>query len=799
MKKKLRVTLTFLVVVLVVFAAGPAIAATTPVPPDSDGPLEAGQSVDPSGAVSPTGKVTFETRGSGKVTELVVVERVDRDGDGYASGFQLKIVSDTRPKDPNENSETGRKTAKLFSVLMGGPVKKLFSFFTKDASDEFFTPGQVVSAGTTDGTREVETYRPIGPKQYLGPGDEADETPLFVGTAREGSAWAHESHAIGLSAFLGPDEERTTVERMAFETCWDPEARGSLTGEDFDACLRPEDIPGEQFAAFADALFGTPVYVFTIDEPLKIEPPEQDRTETMTVTSNVDGAVVTIDRERVGTTPWTGEVPTDVGRDGPVRVTVADRGYIPETRRMAEPRDIDTRLEKIEQPITVRTAEPGATVFVDGEAVGQTPWSGERWVEGSYELFVTADGKAPRQFTDVEAGDTISTELVNDSLITSIGEPSLDDTSFGGTNDTSTTETTTDDDSEPDLLVTNTDLADAQLEEDLRQIRDVQLVKSRFEASETTIGVGEPVTLTAGESYSLFGSVTAYEWSFGDGATTRERSTSSQTHTYASPGTYTVQLTVRDSERNTDTATTTVTVRDRPPQATFAPSTFDARTGEAVSFDATGSVDAEGPISSYRWTFGDGSSATGPTQTYAYANSGSYTVRLTVTDGGGNTAMRQKTVDVTAPNVRPDATFTSSVDQQAGTVTLDASGSGDDDGTVTQYVWFFENGTVTTGEHVTYDARETGSRTVELLVVDDAGGSANVTKTVGPVGAARTVTTSTPTATADTTPAEQTATATATSTESTTPQPTSGSGVGFGVALTLGALLAAALVAIRRR
>ncbi|PCR89495.1 PKD domain-containing protein [Natrinema ejinorense] len=766
MNSLFHATLTLLFVVMVVFAAGPAMGATIPAPrpADQQASLETVPPVDMGGAVSSTAQVEFETEGSGAVEELVVVERIDRDGDGYASGFQLKVVSDTRPKDPKENSKAGRSTAKLFSVLVGGPFKKVHNFFTKEASDEFFTPGQVMSATTADGTRDVGTYRPIGPKRYFGPGEEADETPLYVGTAREGEVWAHESHAVEMSRFLGPDEERTTIERITLEACWDPEARGSLTGKDFDACLQPTDIPDESFAAIFDSLYGTPPFIFTPDEPLKVESPEQDRTETMTVTSNVDGAVVTIDRERVGTTPWTGEVPTDVGRDGSVRVTVADRGYLPETRRMAEPRDIDTRLTKIEQPITVRTATPGATVFVDGEVVGVTPWSGERWVEGSYDVFISADGKAPRQFTGVRAGDTISTELVNDSLITGVTEPSFDDTSPSGSTDTST-ETTGNNSSEPELIVTNTDLTDAALETELRQIQDVQLVASRFETSESAVAVGEPMTLTAGQSYSLLGNITTYEWSFGDGNTTGRLSTSSRTHAYASPGTYTIELTVRDSDGNTDTSTRTVTVRDTSPQAAFAPSTFDSQTGEPVSFDASGSTDAEGPISSYRWEFGDGSSASGSTQTHTYASDGNYTVQLTVTDGGGNTAVREKTVTVTTPNARPTASFTSSVDREAGTVTLDATDSTDEDGTITQYVWFFENKTVMTGKRVTYDASGTASRDIELLVVDDAGGSATVTKRVDNVAKARSETT-TPTAntaappTASGTPTEGTTTAT---------------------------------------
>lgn len=772
MKNIRYTTLTILSVIMIVLAAGPAIGATTPGLPTTDynEPPEVRPSVDTEAGTSLPAKIEFNTRGSGGIEKLVVVKRIDRDGDGYASGLQFKMVSDTRPKDPKENGQAGRSTAKLFSVLIGGPFKKIHNFFTKEASDEFFTPGQVVTVTTTDGTREVMTYRPIGKDKYLGPGEKADETPLYVGTAREGKAWTHETHAIGVSQLLGPGEERTTIESINLEACWDPESRGSLTGKDFDACLQPTDIPDQGFAEIFDSLYGTPPYIFVPDEPLKIESPEQDRTETVTVTSNVDGAVVTIDREQVGTTPWTGKVPTDVGRDGSVRVTVADQGYLPETRRMAEPRDIDTRLTKIKQPITVRTTEPGATVFVDGEVVGVTPWSGERWVEGSYDVFISADGKAPSQFTDVRAGDTISTELVDDSLITSISEPSFDDTSLNGSTDTSTTETTEDDSSEPELILSNTNLTDSQLETDLSQIQNVQLVASRFESSETTVEVGDPITLTARQSYSLFGSITAYEWSFGDGSSTGQLSTASRTHTYTSPGTYTVELTVRDGNGNTDTATRTVTVKDTLPQAAFAPSTFDSQTGESVSFDASASTDAEGPISSYRWEFGDGSTADGPTQTHTYASGGVYTVRLTVTDSIGNTDVRQKEINVSVPNRPPTAAFTSSVDSQSGTVTLDASASEDDDGTITQYVWTFENGTLVTGKQVTYEAQDVDSRDIELLVVDDEGGSATITGIINNDGETRAKTTPTNTEGSSSTDEQ-------TSTETAPPSEESGEGI----------------------
>ncbi len=68
---------------------------------------------------------------------------------------------------------------------------------------------------------------------------------------------------------------------------------------------------------------------------------------------------------------------------------------------------------------------------------------------------------------------------------------------------------------------------------------------------------------------------------------------------------------------------------NRPPVASF---TADCA-GAQCSFDAGASHDPDGIITSYRWDFGDGTAAaTGAHVVHGYADSGTYTVRLTVTD-----------------------------------------------------------------------------------------------------------------------------------------------------------------------
>ena len=79
------------------------------------------------------------------------------------------------------------------------------------------------------------------------------------------------------------------------------------------------------------------------------------------------------------------------------------------------------------------------------------------------------------------------------------------------------------------------------------------------------------------------------------------------------------------------------------PQAAF---TSSCATG-SCSFDASGSTDADGTVSSYAWTFGDGGTASTRTPAHTYASSGTYNVTLTVTDNAGGTASVTHAVTVT--------------------------------------------------------------------------------------------------------------------------------------------------------
>jgi PKD repeat protein len=164
-----------------------------------------------------------------------------------------------------------------------------------------------------------------------------------------------------------------------------------------------------------------------------------------------------------------------------------------------------------------------------------------------------------------------------------------------------------------------------------------------------------------GSSTSPNGPIATYAWQFGDGT---DASGARTAHVYAVPGTYPITLTVTDSSGGTASATSTVTVTDRPPVAALTA----ACAGPRCTFDASNSSDPDGTITSYAWQFGDGTSATGPTAVHSYAQPGGYTATLVVTDNNGVTATASAPVVVT--------TLTARAYKQNGAAVVDLSWSG---------------------------------------------------------------------------------------------------------------------------
>jgi len=170
----------------------------------------------------------------------------------------------------------------------------------------------------------------------------------------------------------------------------------------------------------------------------------------------------------------------------------------------------------------------------------------------------------------------------------------------------------------------------------------------------------------------------------------------------------------------------TLNVPPTPPTAAFTSS----MTYLTLAADGSGSSDPNGPLVSYSWTFGDGTSATGATAQHVYATAGTYTVRLTVRDSDGNIASTTRNVTATAPppNQAPVAAFTSNADLLAAT--FNGSASSDPDGTITSYAWDYGDGATASGPTASHTYDAPGTYAVQLTVTDNVGAVNSVTHSV---------------------------------------------------------------------
>ncbi len=95
------------------------------------------------------------------------------------------------------------------------------------------------------------------------------------------------------------------------------------------------------------------------------------------------------------------------------------------------------------------------------------------------------------------------------------------------------------------------------------------------------------------------------------------------------------------------------------PPASVPGGPYTGQTGQSIQFNGSGSYDSDGYITTYTWSFGDGTTGTGATPVHAYASAGTYTVTLTVKDNGNLTGSASTTATVSAPGVTNGATFVS--------------------------------------------------------------------------------------------------------------------------------------------
>ncbi|ASJ09753.1 hypothetical protein A3L11_05595 [Thermococcus siculi] len=199
-----------------------------------------------------------------------------------------------------------------------------------------------------------------------------------------------------------------------------------------------------------------------------------------------------------------------------------------------------------------------------------------------------------------------------------------------------------------------------------------------FSYSPSEIKAGDDVSFIDSSS-DPDGSVAGWSWNFGDGTFSDERNPK---HSYATPGTYTVMLTVEDESglRGSYTKEIKVEPRNYLPTADFTFLPKEPKAGEEVSF-ADKSTDRDGNIVSWSWDFGDGSTSNDAEPVHVFTEAGNYTVTLTVRDDGGAEDVKRVTITVAEGEATTTSTTTTETQSETGTTSSTPSPTQTETGT----------------------------------------------------------------------------------------------------------------------
>ena len=208
-----------------------------------------------------------------------------------------------------------------------------------------------------------------------------------------------------------------------------------------------------------------------------------------------------------------------------------------------------------------------------------------------------------------------------------------------------------------------------------------------------------------------------WNWDFGDGTTSTVQS---PVHTYTATGNYTVTLLVRNHTTGCQYVKS-IPIIVAVEHASFNASDTEICKNTPVIFTATGNT--PGNITAWDWSFGDGSNGSGSNPSHSYANAGSYSVQLIITDivGCRDTLIKPIYIKVDGPT----SFFQVSV---PGTCLMSNVGLNDhstSDGThpITTWIWNYGDGTsdTLTAPPFQHAYNAPGVYTIVLTVKDSKG------------------------------------------------------------------------------
>jgi PKD repeat protein len=236
----------------------------------------------------------------------------------------------------------------------------------------------------------------------------------------------------------------------------------------------------------------------------------------------------------------------------------------------------------------------------------------------------------------------------------------------------------------------------------------------------------------ASASTSLGSAIVSYTWDFGDGATGAGKTA---THAYTRAGTFIPVLTIKSDAQtscNVTTAQRVITINAPP----VAEAGADQLVGvnQPVVFDGSASKDADGSITAFHWTLGDGAAASGVQVRHQFPKAGRFPIVLKVTDNTDLANNSDADTAMVTVNAAPAPLIDMKPQACPGEMAnFNGARSMDADGQIVSHRWDFGDGQSADGPQATHAYARPGLYNV-TLTVDDGTPAANrkseVTKTI---------------------------------------------------------------------
>lgn len=246
---------------------------------------------------------------------------------------------------------------------------------------------------------------------------------------------------------------------------------------------------------------------------------------------------------------------------------------------------------------------------------------------------------------------------------------------------------------------------------------EVEPASVSFTPSPATACTGQPVDFINTSTPSSG----SWVWDFGDGSPTSPFF--SPDHTYAAPGTYTVNLTGSFGSGCSGTATLNLNVVNPPLGDFTSPDPSDCQEPATISFTALPGAGVTG----YLWDFGDGGTSTLANPSHTYTAFGDYTVSLTLfnASGCGTTVEKVDYVQIRPLNVG----FTVDPQEGCAPLTVDFVDTTSAPTPIVSWAWTFGTGATASVGSPTYTYPGPGCYDVTLSVVSAAGCTGTRTRT----------------------------------------------------------------------